>query len=133
MRAGVLALSCALLASGCSKLPGKPAPGPEVPRPESVLSSKVLYAQNCAGCHGADGLHGPSTPLASPVYQALVDDARIRQRGLAGVAGFDDAAISRAVRWRPDGCADRIARARHTRELAQRECTGRRDAATLRG
>jgi cytochrome c oxidase cbb3-type subunit 3/ubiquinol-cytochrome c reductase cytochrome c subunit len=79
MRAGVLALSCALLASGCSKLPGKPAPGPEVPRPESVLSSKVLYAQNCAGCHGVDGLHGPSTPLASPVYQALVDDTTLRR------------------------------------------------------
>ncbi|MGA9718700.1 MAG: c-type cytochrome [Acidobacteriaceae bacterium] len=87
MRAGVLALSCALLASGCSKLPGKPAPGPEVPRPESVLSSKVLYAQNCAGCHGADGLQGPSTPLASPVYQALVDDARIRQVVSQGLPG----------------------------------------------
>jgi cytochrome c oxidase cbb3-type subunit 3/ubiquinol-cytochrome c reductase cytochrome c subunit len=80
MRAGffVLALSCVLLANGC-RLPGKPAPGPEVPRPESVLSSHVLYAQNCAGCHGADGLHGPATPLASPVYQALIDDATLRR------------------------------------------------------
>ena len=74
-----LALSCAVLASGCSKLPGKPPPGPEVPRPESVLSSKALYAQNCAGCHGADGLHGPATPLASPVYQAWVDDATLHR------------------------------------------------------
>lgn len=79
MRAGLAALSCAFLISGCSNLPGKPAPGPEVPRPDSVLSSKVLYAQNCAGCHGADGLHGPATPLASPVYQALVDDATLRR------------------------------------------------------
>ena len=87
MRACVLALSCALLASGCSKLPGKPAPGPEVPRPESVMSPTVLYAQNCAGCHGAEGLYGPSTPLASPVYQALVDDARIRQVVSEGLPG----------------------------------------------
>jgi cytochrome c oxidase cbb3-type subunit III len=81
MRAGVfaLALSCGLLANGCSKLPGKPAPGPEVPRPESILSSHVLYAQNCAGCHGADGMHGPAPPIASPVYQALVDDATLRR------------------------------------------------------
>jgi cytochrome c oxidase cbb3-type subunit III len=79
MRAGLAALSCALLISGCNNLPGKPAPGPEVPRPESVLSSKVLYAQNCAGCHGVDGLHGPATPLASPVYQALVDDTTLRR------------------------------------------------------
>jgi cytochrome c oxidase cbb3-type subunit 3 len=61
MRAAVfaLALLCGLFANGCSKLPGKPAPGPEVPRPESILSPHVLYAQNCAGCHGADGLNGP--------------------------------------------------------------------------
>jgi mono/diheme cytochrome c family protein len=89
MRAGmfVLALSCALLANGCSDLPGKPAPGPEVPRPDSVLSAHVLYAQNCAGCHGAEGQHGPATPLASPVYQALVDDAalhRVISQGLPG-------------------------------------------------
>jgi cytochrome c oxidase cbb3-type subunit III len=79
MRVCVVALSCVLLTSGCSNLPGKPEPGPEVPRPDSVLSSKVLYAQNCAGCHGADGLHGAATPLASPVYQALVDDATLRR------------------------------------------------------
>ena len=50
MRAGMfaLALSCALLASGCNSLPGKPAPGPEVPRPDSVLSPQVLFAQNDA-------------------------------------------------------------------------------------
>ena len=89
MRAGVcaLALSCALLASGCNSLPGKPAPGPEVPRPDSVLSPQVLFAQNCAGCHGVEGQNGPATPLASPVYQALVDDAtlhRVISRGLPG-------------------------------------------------
>jgi cytochrome c oxidase cbb3-type subunit 3/ubiquinol-cytochrome c reductase cytochrome c subunit len=82
-----LALSCVLLANGCSKLPGKPPPGPEVPRPDSVLSSKILFAQNCSGCHGADGTHGPATPLASPVYQALVDDARIRQVVSQGLPG----------------------------------------------
>jgi cytochrome c oxidase cbb3-type subunit III len=89
MKAGlfVLTLTCALLANGCSNLPGKPAPGPEVPRPESVLSPQVLFAQNCAGCHGAAGQNGPATPLASPVYQALVDDAtlhRVISHGLPG-------------------------------------------------
>jgi cytochrome c oxidase cbb3-type subunit 3/ubiquinol-cytochrome c reductase cytochrome c subunit len=89
MRAGVfaLALSCALLANGCGKLPGKPEPGPEVPRPESVLSAHVLYAQNCAGCHGANGLRGPATPLASSVYQALVDDATLRRVVAQGEPG----------------------------------------------
>ncbi len=82
-----LALSCGLLANGCSKLPGKPAPGPEVPRPDSILSPHVLFAQNCAGCHGADGMHGPSTPLASPVYQALVDEATLRRVISQGLPG----------------------------------------------
>jgi cytochrome c oxidase cbb3-type subunit 3/ubiquinol-cytochrome c reductase cytochrome c subunit len=52
-----------------------------------VLSSQVLYAQNCAGCHGADGLHGPATPLASPVYQALIDDATLRRVVAQGEPG----------------------------------------------
>jgi len=89
MKSGAFAfaISCSLLASGCNNLPGKPAPGPEVPRPESILSPQVLFAQNCAGCHGAEGQHGPATPLASPVYQALVDDAtlhRVISQGLPG-------------------------------------------------
>jgi cytochrome c oxidase cbb3-type subunit III len=75
--ADALALFCALLAGGCGQPPGKPAPGPEVPRPEAILSPVVLYAKNCAACHGADGLKGPSTPLASPVYESLVDDATL--------------------------------------------------------
>jgi cytochrome c oxidase cbb3-type subunit 3/ubiquinol-cytochrome c reductase cytochrome c subunit len=89
MRAGVcaLALSCALLASGCNSLPGKPAPGPEVPRPDSVLSPQVLFAQNCAGCHGVEGQNGPATPLASPVYQALVDDATLHRVISGGLPG----------------------------------------------
>lgn len=89
MRAGLFALTltCALLANGCGQLPGKPAPGPEVPRPDSILSPQVLYAQNCAGCHGADGLHGPATPLASPLYQALVDDATLRRIVAQGEPG----------------------------------------------
>lgn len=89
MRRGAGPLVCcgAAVLAGCSSLPGKPAPGPEVPRPESVLSAQVLYAENCAGCHGADGLHGAATPLGSPVYQAWVDDASLRRVIAQGEAG----------------------------------------------
>jgi cytochrome c oxidase cbb3-type subunit III len=86
MRAMWFALACALLVTGCS-LPGKPAPGPEVPRPDSIMDPQVLFSQNCVGCHGVDGTHGAATPLASPVYQALVDDARIRQVVSQGLPG----------------------------------------------
>ena len=71
MLMGVVALT------GCH-WPGRPLPGDEVPRPEAVTSFDKLYAQNCAGCHGVDGQNGAATNLANPVYQALVDDATLR-------------------------------------------------------
>lgn len=65
------------LLNGCD-LPGRPKPGPEVPRPEAVLSFETLYSQNCAGCHGANGQNGSATDLANPEYEALIDDASLR-------------------------------------------------------
>ena len=64
-----------VLASGCDSLPGKPGPGPLVPRPDSVLDAATLYKENCAGCHGSDGRGGVATPIGLPEYQALVDEA----------------------------------------------------------
>ena len=62
---------------GCD-LPGRPQPGPEVPRPETVTSFDTLYGENCAGCHGKNGDSGSATNLANPQYQALIDDASLR-------------------------------------------------------
>ena len=64
---------------GCGPLPGHPKPGPEVPRPDSIVDFTTLYVQNCSGCHGAKGMNGPSYPLANPAYQALVDEQILRQ------------------------------------------------------
>jgi len=90
LRLQVLALSlaAALTLTGCS-VNGKPAPGPEVPRPDSILDPVVLYNQNCAGCHGADGQKGPAMALGDPVYQAIVDDDTLRttiSKGRPGTA-----------------------------------------------
>jgi cytochrome c oxidase cbb3-type subunit 3/ubiquinol-cytochrome c reductase cytochrome c subunit len=63
---------------GCD-LPGKPKPGPEVPRPEEVTSFEQLYGRNCSGCHGEKGEHGAAMNLANPEYQALIDDASLRE------------------------------------------------------
>jgi len=63
--------------AGCH-LPGRPKPGDEVPRPEAVMSFDKLYAENCAGCHGVNGDNGAATNLANPEYEALVDDATLR-------------------------------------------------------
>jgi mono/diheme cytochrome c family protein len=82
----LLALSCLV---GCTHLPGKPAPGPEVPRPDSVLDPVVLFNQNCQGCHGADGKNGPAMMLSDPVYLAIVSDDTLRStisKGRPGTA-----------------------------------------------
>lgn len=73
----LLAAPLLLVTAGCN-LPGKPAPGPEVPRPDAVLSFDTLYGDNCAGCHGAKGAYGAATDLANPEYEALIDDATLR-------------------------------------------------------
>ncbi len=64
--------------SGCGLVHGRPAPGPEVPRPESELDFATLFQGNCSGCHGDNGRDGASIMLANPAYVALAKD-RIRE------------------------------------------------------
>ncbi|WP_109489243.1 cytochrome c [Occallatibacter savannae] len=74
---GVVSALALIAAAGCN-LPGKPKAGPEVPRPEEVMSFDKLYGDNCAGCHGVDGRNGSATNLANPKYEAWIDDATLR-------------------------------------------------------
>jgi cytochrome c oxidase cbb3-type subunit III len=75
------------LVAGCGRLPGKPGPDPEVPRPDAILNPVALYGSNCAGCHGADGTHGPAMALADPLYLSIADDNTVRTVIAAGRAG----------------------------------------------
>jgi mono/diheme cytochrome c family protein len=43
------------------------------------LEFSTLYAENCAGCHGADGRGGAAIAFANPVYLAIADEAAIRK------------------------------------------------------
>ena len=83
--ASLLLASLALL--GCGPLPGRPKPGPEVPRPDSIVDFATLYSQNCSACHGNKGMNGPSYPLANPTYQALVDEQRLHDVVSGGEPG----------------------------------------------
>jgi cytochrome c oxidase cbb3-type subunit 3 len=78
LRSSLMLVSC-LAVLGCGQLPGHPKPGPEVPRPDSVTDFATLYRENCSACHGAQGMNGPSYPLANPEYQALVDEQVLHQ------------------------------------------------------
>jgi mono/diheme cytochrome c family protein len=72
-----LPAACSVLGlaiSGCGHAPGRPGPGPEVPRPENVLSFNALYKDNCAGCHGDNGRDGAAIMLANPAFVAIAKD-----------------------------------------------------------
>lgn len=85
-RALALAVIC-LTALGCSHIPGRPGPGPEVVRPEQVLDFATLYKQNCAACHGENGKDGAALPLNNPVYLAIAGESNLRQIIANGVPG----------------------------------------------
>jgi mono/diheme cytochrome c family protein len=51
------------------------------------MDFSLLYAQNCAGCHGADGKGGAAIGLGDPVYLAIADDVTIRGAIANGVPG----------------------------------------------
>ena len=84
----VAAIFVALLACGaCASSPGAPRADAAVLPPSQVLEFGLLYRQNCAGCHGADGKGGASIGLANPVFLAIADDAVIRRTATDGVHG----------------------------------------------
>ena len=83
----VLVAVAAILVSGCGTPHGQPTKDSEVLAPNEVLEFGTLYAENCAGCHGADGRGGAAIALANPVYLAIADDAAIRKVIAKGVRG----------------------------------------------
>src|ERR1700675_4827324 len=83
-----LALAAAAFAlAGCSRIPGRPGPGPEVVRPEQVLDFPTLYKANCAACHGENGRDGVAISLANPVYLAVAGEDNLRNNTANGVSG----------------------------------------------
>ena len=77
----------AIVSWGCGAPHGQPSKGAEVLAPNEVLDFATLYAENCAGCHGANGRGGAAIALANPVYLAIADDAAIRKVTANGVRG----------------------------------------------
>ena len=80
-------LLAAILLAGCSAPHGQPLAGSETVAPNDVLDFNTLYAENCAGCHGAGGRGGAAIALADPVYLAVADDTAIRKVIAKGVRG----------------------------------------------
>ena len=75
----LLTLSCAA--------PGQHAAEQAVIRPGEVTDFRLLYAQNCSGCHGANGQGALSLAIGNPAYLAIADDATIRRVTEEGTPG----------------------------------------------
>src|SRR5467141_1026995 len=72
---------------GCASPHGQPRKDSEILAPNEIFGFGTLYAENCAGCHGAEGRGGAAIALANPVYLAIADDADIRKVIDNGVRG----------------------------------------------
>jgi cytochrome c oxidase cbb3-type subunit III len=80
----------ALATTACgsrSSAPGRPPADSQVASPAKIMDFSILYAKNCAGCHGPDGKGGAAVGLGNPVYLAIADDATILRVTADGVPG----------------------------------------------
>ena len=87
----------ALLLCGCDSLHGRPGKDSETPAPDEILDFTILYAENCAGCHGTDGRGGAAIALANPVYLAIADEAAMRKVTADGVRGTSMPAFAQSA------------------------------------
>ena len=83
----VLVATLGVLFVGCGTPPGQPRAGSITLAPNDVVEFDALYADNCAGCHGANGRGGAAIALANPVYLAIVDERSMRATIADGVRG----------------------------------------------
>jgi cytochrome c oxidase cbb3-type subunit III len=84
-----ISLTLVMSSVGCHRRIGPPNDEEDLMRPENVVSFDRLYKQNCSACHGENGSGGPALDLASPNYQALVDDASLRRWITSGMPGTE--------------------------------------------
>ena len=85
---GVVAVvASVVLLAGCDWLPGRPEEADRPLRPSEVREFARLWGQNCAGCHGENGVLGPAAALANPTYLAWIDDTALKQAVAEGVTG----------------------------------------------
>ena len=87
MNCRAVLLIAVVSAWACNGAPGRPGADSAVIPPNRVTDFDVLYASNCAGCHGENGAGGLASSLADPLYLAIADDATIRRVTAEGVPG----------------------------------------------
>ena len=82
---------------GCASVPGRPGPDDVPVTPKEITDFKILYADNCSGCHGSDGNGGAAIALNNPVYHAIADDAIVRRVTSNGIPGTSMPAFAQSA------------------------------------
>jgi cytochrome c oxidase cbb3-type subunit III len=86
----IMTLVTTLATTACGSrdiAPGRPPADSRVIPPTKITDFSLLYAKNCAGCHGQDGKGGAAIGLGNPVYLAIANDATILRVTANGVPG----------------------------------------------
>ena len=91
------AVGLAALLCGCANAPGRPVAGDIPVVPSEVTDFKVLFGENCSGCHGNDGKGGAAIALADPVYLAIADDTVLRHATADGISGTSMPAFAQSA------------------------------------
>lgn len=86
-----------MLLSACSSPPGRPTKDSEDPAPSQIGDFRILYAENCAACHGTEGRGGAAVALADPVYLAIVDEPSMRKVIANGIHGTSMSAFAQSA------------------------------------
>lgn len=92
-----LTICLVVVCVACSNSAGRPAADSVVVPPNEIVNFNLLYAQNCAGCHGPEGKGGAAIALADPVLLAIADDTSIRRIASNGVPGTPMPAFAQAA------------------------------------
>jgi mono/diheme cytochrome c family protein len=89
-----LSILLPLVFAGCDRSGSPKAPDRPIPADE-VTDFVTLYSQNCAGCHGADGMLGPGPPLNDPLFLDIVPDQTLLKLVTEGRPGTPMPGFSR--------------------------------------
>src|ERR1700722_6019784 len=89
-----------MLSSSCVVLLSCAAPGPHVEeqaviRPSEVTDFRLLYSQNCSGCHGANGQGALTVGIGRPMHLSIPGEATIRKTIEEGRPGTPMPAFAR--------------------------------------
>lgn len=88
MRYSALSFVALLAISSCDP-PGRRASETAAIRPSDVADFRVLYSENCSGCHGTNGQGALTVGIGTPIYLAIADDATMQhviEQGRPGTA-----------------------------------------------